>query len=211
MSSPSLDDSTNRLISVDVDATRPARWQDIAPILVVVVLFVVGFVLLLIQPIRERIVELLDLAKDSPTAAILFCLVFVVSILLGLPSVIFVVAAGIVWGGPLGFFSVWIGGIIGAAIVFQVGRTWLKTSLEVLCWNKSATLKEVKKLISDPESGWKWALLIRLPYMPYPQMSYALSAVFHARPSSTQAFTTLARKFLQADPARMAVFVARAD
>ena len=31
--------------------------------------------------------------------------------------------------------------------------------------------------MSDPQTGWKWALLIRLPYIPYPQMSYALSAV----------------------------------
>lgn len=30
--------------------------------------------------------------------------------------------------------------------------------------------------MSDPQTGWKWALLIRLPYIPYPQMSYALSA-----------------------------------
>lgn len=153
------------------------RWQDVAPVVVVVLLFVVGFVLLLIPATRQELINVMDDAGQSKGAAIYFSLVFVVSIMIGLPSVLFVVAAGIVWGGPIGFLSVWIGGIVGAAVVYRIGITWLKGSLDVLCWNKSATLKEVKKLISDPVSGWKWALLIRLPYMPYPQMSYALSAV----------------------------------
>eukprot|EP01051_Picozoa_sp_SAG22_P001657 SAG22_NODE_67_length_22882_cov_25.671553_19_plen_272_part_00 len=155
---------------------RSAQWQDIVPVAIVVVLFIVGFVLLLIPQTREDLVQAMDWAKDKPSTAVLFSLVFVVSILVGLPSVVFVVMAGIVWGGLLGFVSVWFGGIVGAAIVFKIGRTWLTASLEILCWSKSATLKEIKKLMSDPEHGWKWALLIRLPYMPYPQMSYALSA-----------------------------------
>ena len=61
--------------------------------------------------------------------------------------------------------------------MFVIGRTFIKTSLETLCWHRTATLKEVQRLMSDPQTGWKWALLIRLPYIPYPQMSYALSAV----------------------------------
>eukprot|EP01052_Picozoa_sp_SAG31_P032377 SAG31_NODE_3545_length_4140_cov_1.821579_2_plen_180_part_00 len=156
---------------------RKIRWQDIVPVGIVVVLFIIGFCLLLIKPTRDWLVDVLEGAGKSYDAAIVFSLVFVVSIILGLPSVIFVVAAGIVWGGLVGFLSVWIGGLVGAAIVYQIGRTWLKGSLDVLCWNKSTTLREVKKLISDPESGWKWAIMIRVPYMPYPQMSYALSAV----------------------------------
>jgi len=155
---------------------RVIRWQDFVPIAIVVALFVVGFFLLLIKPTRDWLVDVLEQSGKSNTAAIVFSLVFVVSIILGLPSVIFVVAAGIVWGGFVGFLSVWTGGLVGAAIVYQIGRTWLKGSLDVLCWNKSTTLREVKMLISDPETGWKWAIMMRVPYMPYPQMSYALSA-----------------------------------
>lgn len=65
------------------------------PIAIVVALFVVGFILLLIPQTRSNLFELLTWAHHSgPLAVSVYSVVFIVSVLIGLPSVVFVVAAG---------------------------------------------------------------------------------------------------------------------
>jgi hypothetical protein len=78
---------TERTLSV-------AWWQDVVPIAIVVALFVVGFILLLIPQTRSNLFELLTWADSGPLAVSVYSVVFIVSVLIGLPSVVFVVAAG---------------------------------------------------------------------------------------------------------------------
>jgi uncharacterized membrane protein YdjX (TVP38/TMEM64 family) len=69
----------------------------------------------------------------------------------------------------------WLGGMLGALACWLIGRRVLAGALERMCWSRSKLLQEVQTLMGDPHAGWRWALLVRLPYMPFPQMCYALS------------------------------------
>jgi len=140
------------------------------------VVLLTGTLALALPSSRAGLLDLLMWCKVRWWSAFLYIPVVMFAAVSAMPIVIFVVAAGYTWELWLAVLVAYIGGLLGCMCSFWIGRRWLQEPLQRMCWQQSDTMRGMEGLLSDPVNGWRWVLLIRLPYMPLAHVSYILAA-----------------------------------
>ena len=101
---------------------------------------------------------------------LLFVLLFTTATLLPIPTWMFAVAAGAVFGPGWGFLLAWIGALAGETIAFLLARYWLRATVRKLVARK-AMLAAVDKALR--KEGWQVVALLRLsPVVPLGLKNY---------------------------------------
>lgn len=123
-------------------------------------------------PIRQYLMTFLEwVQRFGPAGAVVFGLAFVVAAPLFVPSAIFSLGAGFLFGLPLGALVMSISSTAGAAVAFllarSLGRDWVRARL--LRRPRAAALGRAVET-----NGFKIVLLTRLsPLLPYNVLNYA--------------------------------------
>lgn len=104
--------------------------------------------------------------RNNAVGFLAFTAAYCVNVSLFLPGVVFVLGAGFVFKFWRGLAAVWIGGTIGQALAFLLGRYLLRDCIVTLGRGKWRKWEVVDKAIEL--DGWKLVLLLRLsPLVPY--------------------------------------------
>lgn len=103
-----------------------------------------------------------------------FLPVYTVNVALFLPGVIFILAAGFIFGFWKGLLAVWIGGALGQPLAFLLARYLLRDAMASMLrakWKKWDILDTAIE-----REGWKLLLLLRLsPMVPYNLLNIAMA------------------------------------
>lgn len=118
-----------------------------------------------LAPTRYWISAAVDWLDDGrASAVVVFTAAYAVLAVLGVPTTLFVIAAGVLFGTGAGFASAQTGAITAAALSFlisrHVARDWVRINL--MCRRRSRALLEVMD-----DEGWKMVVVTRLnPLLP---------------------------------------------
>jgi uncharacterized membrane protein YdjX (TVP38/TMEM64 family) len=82
-------------------------------------------------------------------------------------------ASGYAFPYWLAVIATWLGGVLGAAVVYLVAHRLLRRTVEASCLNRSLFLRRL--FLYARSKGWRGVLLMRLPYVPFVTMNYVLS------------------------------------
>ena len=124
-------------------------------------------------PAREWLIQLIELAQAHPRIAwIGFILAYVLAAVFMVPGSILTLAAGVLFGVPLGVALVSLASTLGACCAFLVGRfaarDWVESRLEAM-----PRFRALDRAVS--RRGWLIVLLARLSVViPYNLLNYAL-------------------------------------
>lgn len=151
---------------MDLRSARAVRW---------IALFVVAaFVTLAARtlPTREWVAHVTDVvAAWGPLGPLVFGALFVVAMLLFVPSAPLTVAAGFVFGFGTGLVTVSLAQTAAAAIAFLLGRHVAHERV-LRTVRRHPRLERLEEAVS--ERGWKFVALVRLaPLVPYGMSNYA--------------------------------------
>lgn len=90
------------------------------------------------------------------------------------PGVIFILAAGYLFGFWRGLLVIWVGGAVGQALAFLLARYLLRDWVEPLVARKWKHWTYVDRALE--QEGWKLVLLLRLsPLIPYNLLNIAMA------------------------------------
>jgi uncharacterized membrane protein YdjX (TVP38/TMEM64 family) len=102
---------------------------------------------------------------------LVYALVYAAAAVLLLPGSVFTLAGGATFGLLRGFFTVWLGATLGAALSFLVARHLARRRVEELV-ERRPSFSAVDKAVA--REGWKIVLLTRLsPVFPFNFQNYA--------------------------------------
>lgn len=102
---------------------------------------------------------------------VVYALVYAAAAVLLLPGSVFTFAAGAAFGLLRGFFTVWLGATLGAALAFLVARHLARKKVEDFVERKPSFSAIDRAVARD---GWKIVLLTRLsPVFPFNFQNYA--------------------------------------
>lgn len=133
-------------------------------------------------PDKERLPELLGWFKDAgPVGWLGFLVVYLLVTLTLLPTSVFTVGGGFLFGPITGFFVVWISENIAAAACLVVGRYLARPTVEKMV-AKRPLLAALDRAVR--ERGFSLLVLIRhSPLVPFGVLNYGMSIT--AMPAST--------------------------
>ena len=135
--------------------------------------------LALMTPFAEHLNEVAAwIAKHQTEARVTFVVSYIVASVLALPASVLTLAAGLLFGLPLGAALVFVGSVTGAALAFLTGRfiahDWVARSL-------GHTARYRALALATRSKGFLIVLLARLsPLIPFNVLNYGLS-VTHVR------------------------------
>ena len=150
------------------DTGLPWKWIGIGAVAAVVA------ALSLMLPVREWAAMMEDRLEQMNLALALgvFVAVYVVATLILIPSWIFPIAAGVVFGFAWGTAVTIVGATLGSVAAFIIGRYFLHGFVERAA-NRNPAFKAVDKAVE--KEPWKVVALLRLsPLFPSPVKSYFL-------------------------------------
>jgi len=151
------------------------KFVDLLVLAMTITVVLVGACSLIAPKSRDAVIHGLHWCHGRKWTSVIYLPVVVFAAVSAMPIVIFVVAAGYTWTYPLAVLVTYVGGIIGCCTAYVIGRYVLQGPLQRLI-DKSDTLKGIQTLLTKSGSGWKWVLVLRLPYMPLAHVSYVLAA-----------------------------------
>lgn len=133
-------------------------------------------------PDKDHLPELLEWFRDAgPIGWIGFCLVYLVVTLTLLPTSVFTVGGGFLFGPLTGFLVVWISENIAAAACLVVGRYLARPTVERMV-AKRPLLTALDRAVRD--RGFSLLVLIRhSPLVPFGVLNYGMSIT--SMPAST--------------------------
>lgn len=123
---------------------------------------------------RAAVLSGLAWCGGRPWTSLVYLPVVVIAAITALPIVLFVVAAGFTWDLYLAVLITYVGGVLGSCCAYYVGRKCLKGPLQRMLM-RSDTMRGIQALLCARSSGWRWVLLVRVPYMPLAHVSYLLA------------------------------------
>lgn len=162
-------------------STKPDQQRTVVPSRKVLVYRIILLALasvailagLILLPVRQYLVDVLDWTQGLGTWGPIFVsLFYVVACVFLLPGSVLTLGAGFLFGVPVGLLSAWIGATIGACVAFLVGRTMARdwVARKVSGNPKFAAVDE-----AVGREGFKIVLLLRLsPVFPFNFLNYAL-------------------------------------
>ncbi|KAK9846466.1 hypothetical protein WJX81_004574 [Elliptochloris bilobata] len=104
-----------------------------------------------------------------------FTLLYCLNISILLPGILFILAAGFVFGFWKGLLAVWLGGGVGQSLAFLLARYLVGGWVSALARGKSKKWDVIDKAMEL--EGWKLLLLVRLsPLVPYNLLNIAMAA-----------------------------------
>jgi uncharacterized membrane protein YdjX (TVP38/TMEM64 family) len=108
----------------------------------------------------------------GPAGPVVYGLAYALAAILFLPALALTLGAGAAFGLKVGFFVVWLGSALGAAISFLAARYLFRHHVQA--WlKKSPRMSELDRAVA--RSGWKLVALTRLsPIVPYGLLNYGL-------------------------------------
>lgn len=128
----------------------------------------------LLLPVTDWLRELLQWAQNNPqTAWLVFILLYIISAMLMLPTILLTLAAGAMFGVVAGSMLVSVASLFGALAAFGAGRTIARSQMQRLVgrYPKFAALERAIR-----KKGFLMVLLIRLsPLFPFVLLNYMFS------------------------------------
>ena len=123
-------------------------------------------------PLNEIIVALQDWVSANPRyAVVLVTLVTMVGFLALLPSSVFMMSAGLMFGLAKGMMVIWLAGLLASTLAFLIGRTVARESIERII-RRQGLFMAVDRAIR--RKGFSVVLLTRVALLPFPWFNYAL-------------------------------------
>lgn len=155
------------------ERSRGSLTKGFARIVVILIIAVVLLASLLLLPVKQYLIAVLEWTQGFGIWAPLFVAGFyVLAAVLFLPGSVLTLGAGFLFGVPAGLLTVWIGANLGACAAFLVGRTIARewVAQKVKGNPKFAAIDEALG-----REGFKVVLLLRLsPVFPFDLLNYAL-------------------------------------
>ena len=140
----------------------------------VIVMLSCGVLTMAIPAAREGYLLALEwCAQNSFLGAFIYALIFAVGAPLCFPMTLLAAASGYAFPYWLAVLATWLGGVLGAAVVYLVAHRLLRRTVEESCVNRSLFLRRLVLYVRS--KGWQGVLLMRLPYIPFVTMNYVLS------------------------------------
>jgi uncharacterized membrane protein YdjX (TVP38/TMEM64 family) len=149
----------------------------------------VGLVILATPNGRGMILDWAEWAKDNQEQALVaYVGLFALGAILHLPEVVLAVIAGYVFSNFLvAVLATAVGATCGAILAFGLGRFLIRDIVAMHVLPRFETLAVLDRA-SGSEKSWMVALFIRLPFVPYVPLNFALSAT--SLPFSTYVWTS---------------------
>ncbi|AZI58369.1 TVP38/TMEM64 family protein [Nakamurella antarctica] len=155
--------------------SRSLRWQliGIAAVAIIVITVTVTVGLPDLAQLRNTFAQ-----YPRWIAAPIFAGVYAVATLSPLPKTVFSLAAGALFGLPLGLLAVWVGTNLGAVAAFAIGRALGKDGLHRVLGKRAKTMDKYLE-----RKGFATILAARLiPIVPFTVVNYASGAASIALP-----------------------------
>ena len=124
-------------------------------------------------PIEEILYGIQDWSRQAgPSAVVVLTALFALWLVLSLPTSPYMLLAGFLFGVVEGLAVIWIGGLVGSAVAFMLGRTVARD------WIERRLQRQLFFTALDRAIGRKGFLVVFLSRMvmivPYPLLNYAL-------------------------------------
>ena len=154
-----------------VFAQAPARLRA-GRIVTVVRLLALVIVAARVLPLPRYLLGFVGWLRSAGTVGLMvYVAVYIAACVLFVPGSILTLGAGFVYGVLLGAAVVWIGANLGAALAFILGRTLLRSSIEVKV-KGNPRFAAIDRAVG--KEGFKIVLLTRLsPVFPFNLLNYA--------------------------------------
>lgn len=148
---------------------------DVIGIAVILMLLVLGSVVLSDDKLRPKVVKAFDTLKaETVKGPLIYTGLFAAGAVMCWPEIAMAAASGYLFEFWSAVLATWVGGVIGACVVFFIGRFFLKDCVQRTVLKRSPVARHMDRAIS--QFGFKLVLLIRLPYVPFVWLNYVLSA-----------------------------------